>query len=121
MDLDLVNKISGLAVHGYYEPSKGTVVVHFFNNQDGKNDIIAYLKRNMSWDVREITNENATLYPDREIVEIHHAPIGIHVKGSKFDQFVRAALYQTIPGGTETPARDLNKMFEVLEDGFQDN
>lgn len=121
MDLELVNKISGLAVHGYYEPSKGVVMVHFFNNEDGKNDVIAYLRGNLDWDVREITSENAVLYPDREVVEIYHAPIGIHAKGSTFDQFVRAALYKTIPDGVETPARELNKMFEILEDGYQDN
>lgn len=121
MEIELINKISGLAIHGYYEPSKGMVMVHFFNNEGDKNDIIAYLKRNMSWDVREITNESATLYPDREVVEIHHTPVGIQEKGSTFDQFVRSALYKTIPEDVETPARELNKMFQILEDGYQDN
>ena len=121
MDIDLVNKISGLSIHGYYEPSKDMVMVHFFSNELEKSDIVGYLNRDMSWEVREITGEKATLLPDREVIEVSHSQIGTFEKGSKFDQFVRSALVSMVPEDNEKPLKELNKMFRILEDGYYED
>jgi len=98
MDLDLVQKISNLAFASYYNPSLDLVVVHFFNKGENKNDIIAYLRHDMSWDVREILDETSeldVLESDGflgEDITISHERIGIYEKSSNFDKFVRAAI-----------------------------
>lgn len=122
MDIELINKISNLTLYGYYDPSKDMVVVHFFNKDEDKSDILAYLKRDMSWDVREVLNEKSQLLADKEIVEISHKNLGIYTKDSKFDQFVRNSLTKMYsdPNG-DKPLRDLNKMFRILEDNQYDS
>ena len=122
MDIELVNRLSNLTLYGYYEPSKDMVIVHFFNKDEDKSDVIAYLKRDMSWDVREIVSEKSQLLPDKELVEITHSSLGVHNKESKFDQFVRNALLKMFSGQQdETPLREKNKMFRILEDNRYDD
>ena len=122
MDMELINKLSNLALYGYYEPSKDMVVVHFFNKDEDKPDIIAYLKRNMSWDIREIKEEKSQLLSDKEVVEISHTNLGIYEKDSKFDQFVRKALFKVFDSQKdEKPLREINKMFRILEDNRYDD
>ena len=122
MNQELLSKLSNLALYGYYEPSKDMVIVHFFNKDEDKADVIAYLKRDMSWDVREITSEKSTLLADKELVEIQHTCVGMYEKGSKFDQFVRTALLKVFSAQEDkTPLREKNKMFRILEDNRYDN
>lgn len=118
MDLDLLNMLSNLTPYGFYEPSKQMVTVHFFSTEHKKPDIIAYLKRDMSWDVREITCEKATLLSDHEEIVVTHKPLSIQAKDSDFDKFTRNVL---LAAGRETYGKDAtleecNKMFRVLKD-----
>jgi hypothetical protein len=117
MDLELLNKLSNLSLYGFYDPSKGLVTVHFFNQGDViKSDIIAYLKRDMSWDIREIVEERSTLYDDREEVVIQHKVLCIEPKFGQFDKFVRSALI----GAYEKAKKEIinlesaDKMFAIL-------
>lgn len=119
MEEELLGKLSDLTFYGFYDPSKDMITVHFFNEGNKKSDIIAYLKHDMSWDVREITNENAELYDDREVITISHNPVCVEPKDSKFDEFVRLGLYklaEEVHGeGADLPTID--RMFEVLDAG----
>jgi len=92
MEITLLNKISNLEFCGYYDPSKNRVSVHFFNQQEEKPDIIAFLNRDMSWDIREIISETSVLYDNKEIITVEHMSIGTHLKDSDFDKFVRVGL-----------------------------
>lgn len=98
MDIDLVNKLSNLTFASYYNPSLNMVVVHFFNKGEDKNDVIAYLNHDMTWDVREIVDESAELDVMKsddflgESITITHERIGIFEQESKFDRFVRTAI-----------------------------
>lgn len=122
MDMELLNKLSNLTLYGYYEPSRDMVMVHFFNKDEDKSDVIAYLKRDMSWDVREIVGEKSQLFDDKETIEISHSKLGIYNKDSKFDQFVRNALLKVFSGqDDERPLRERNKMFRILEDNRYDD
>ena len=117
MKEDFISRISNLTLFGYYDISKDLVVVHFFNKDEDKPDVVAFLKRNMSWDVREITGEKATLFPDKEIVEITYNQIDTFDKGSKFDQMIRNSLTKMVSQSEHNmPLREQNKMFRILED-----
>lgn len=111
MNNDFINKISNLTLLGYYDESKDLIVVHFFNKDEDKPDIVAFLKRNMDWDVREIISEKATLFPDKEIIEIQYKQIEIFKQNSKFDKFVRSSLEKTAEQNKQI------KMFEILKMG----
>jgi hypothetical protein len=92
MDTKLLNRLSNLTFYGFYEPSKKLVTVHFFNEHENKPDVIAYLRHDMLWDVREIVEERSELYDDKEIVTILHEPLALLETGDSFDQFVRLGL-----------------------------
>ena len=72
MEMYILSKLSGLAFYGFYDPSKKMVTVHFFNEQKDKPDIIAYLTKNMQWDVREIIDEVSVLGTECEYITISH-------------------------------------------------
>lgn len=124
MDLDLVQKISNLAFASYYNPSLDLVVVHFFNKDESKNDIIAYLRHDMSWDVREILDETSeldTMESDGflgEDITISHERIGIYNKGSNFDKFVRSAVDALLQKAKDEESLDMidERVQRVLED-----
>lgn len=98
MDIDIVQRISGLTFACYYNPSLDLVVLHFFNKNENKNDVVAYLKHDMSWDVREIVDETSeldTMESDGflgEDITISHERIGVFSSESNFDKFVRSAI-----------------------------
>lgn len=123
MAWEILNKISNLIPHGYYDKSKDMIVVHFFSKNGDKPDVMAYLKRDMSWDIREVVEEKSTLLWDREVVEIHHTPISKCEKGSKFDKMIRDMLIKLEIENTEDdrPLRERNKMFRILEDNKYDD
>ena len=125
MGIELLNKLSKLTFYGFYDPSKGIVTVHFFNQQEpDKPDIIAYLNKDMSWDVREITDEQSTLYDDREEVVIKHKPIGIEQSGSDFDKFVRVGLdaLGKQMHGEDAVLEEKDRMFRILKNNsYKDN
>ncbi len=116
MDLELLNKLSKLTFCGFYDPSKKMVTVHFFNEQENKADIIAYLKSDMSWDVREITDEISVLEDDCEKVIIKHNRLGNQEKGSNFDKFVRVGLVEMAKQthGENVDLEQRDKMFRIL-------
>jgi len=122
MELNLLSKISKLTFYGYYDPSKKAVTVHFFNESEKKQDIIAYLKKDMSWDVREIVSETSTLESDSEHIVIVHNPLGIYEQGGDFDRFIREGLLRMGQGthGEDAKLTEKDPMFVVLEDNSYD-
>src|SRR5271169_1594958 len=118
MDLDLLNMLSNLTPYGFYEPCKQMVTVHFFSTTHNKPDIIAYLLHDMSWDVREITCEEAVLLSDHEQIVVSHKPLGIQAQDSDFDKFVRNVLLAAGKQayGEKAVLEDENRMFRVLKD-----
>lgn len=121
MDLDLVNKLSNLTMYGYYDPSKDMVVVHFFNKDEQKSDILAYLRKNMSWDVREIVDEKAQLFANKEVIELTHKNLGVFEKDSNFDKFIRTSLMKITNEKNIDVIKEQNKMFRILEENQYDN
>jgi hypothetical protein len=94
------------------------VMVHFFNKDEQKADIVAFLKKNMTWDVREIVGEKSQLLADKEIIEVFHKHIGTFEKGSKFDEFVKASLLKMIDVADQEKLKETSKMFQILESGY---
>ena len=124
MDIELLNKISTLNFQGYYDPSKQMVAVHFFNSQADKSDIIAFLNRDMSWDVREIISETSTLYADKEIIVVEHKSISTQPKGSDFDNFVRVGIEsmdREFFGEEEKDLESKDIVLKILNNGYMDN
>lgn len=123
MDIPLLNKISDLTFYGFINPANNIVTVHFFNEQNDKPDIIAYLRRDMSWDVREIVDEISELKEDREVVEILHEPLGIEEHNGKFDKFVRLGLTKMAEEvhGDDVKLEDIDPMFMVFKDNSYDD
>jgi len=116
MITEIFNKINNLAFRGYYDPSKNTVTVHFFNEEENKLDIIAFLNHDMSWDVREIISETSVLYGHCEVVTIKHNVLGIQEFGGTFDKFVRTGLIKMAEQeyGEDVKLNEKDKMFEIL-------
>lgn len=117
MDTNLLNRLSNLAFYGFYDPSKGLVTVHFFNETENKPDVIAYLRRDMSWDVREIVEEQSILHDDKEVVTILHEPLGIEEMDGGFDEFVRLGLTKMAQEvhGEDANLSELDTIFKVFE------
>jgi len=114
---ELLNKLTNLTFYGFYDPSKEMVTVHFFNEKNDKADIIAFLKNDMTWDIREIESEESSLYENSEIVTIKHNRLSIESPGDSFDDFIRLGLEKL---GRETYGEDaklaeLDLMFKILE------
>jgi len=123
MDKNLLDLISNLTFLGYYDQSKGMVVAHFFNkDEEDKNDIIAYLKGNMSWDVREVIEETCVLMEDCESITIKHKLLGCYPKDSSFDKLVRKGTIkmakEQYPDANLT---DIDKMFLIFERNAYEN
>ena len=121
MDLDLVARISNLSLYGYYDPSKDMVVAHFFNQSESKQNVIAFLNRDMSWDIREITSETCELTDAGETIHVEHNKICTQLKDSDFDKLVRTWLDSM---GKKTYGDDANleekdKMFVILNHGYE--
>jgi len=117
MKPELLNKLSNLTFYGFYDPSKGMVTVHFFNEQNDKPDIIAYLKKDMSWDIREIISEVSCLYENAETITINHKRLSTEESGSSFDEFIRLGLEKMAREvhGDDANLADLDHLFKVLE------
>jgi hypothetical protein len=96
MELEILNMISNASINGYYDPSLGSIVVWFHNIDGEKEDLVAYLEDNMTWDLRKVVGEHSQLYDDREVIEINHELIEKFEKDSRFDTTVRNVLNQTI-------------------------
>ena len=117
MDNSILQKISNLAFYGFFDPSKNMVTVHFFNEESEKPDIIAYLRHDMSWDVREITGEVSVLNDNYETVTILHNCLGFQANRSVFDEFVRKGLIKMAEEahGNDVELTSIDRMFEVFE------
>jgi len=114
---DLLSKISNLTFLGFYDKSKNMVTVHFFNEENEKPDIIAYLRHDMAWDVREITGEVSVLNDDYENITILHNCLGCQAHGSVFDQFVRKGVTQMAKEifGDDVKLSEKDRVFDVFE------
>lgn len=126
MSINFIDKISGLTPHGYYDPIRDMIIFHFISQDNKKPDIMAYLKRDMRWDVREVLSEKSILFPDKEVVEINHLPLIIYDKGSKFDKTARDILYKledqrALEQKDTRPIKERNKMFKILEENKYDD
>jgi hypothetical protein len=113
MNLETVNKISGLDLYVFFNPSSKIVTAHFFSSDGVKPNIMAYLKRDMSWDVREIIEETSTLEDDQEVIVVRHKILGIENKDGDFDKFIRVGvekLIELLPGNP-----DLTRAAEILK------
>ncbi len=117
MEMKILNKLSNLAFYGFYYPSKQMVTVHFFNEQEDKSDVIAYLTKDMSWDIREITDEVSILEPYCEYITVSHDPLGVYPHDGPFDNFIRKGLTKMAQEvhGKDANLSELDKMFEVFE------
>jgi hypothetical protein len=91
-DSKLLNKLSKLNFISFFDPSKDMVVVHFYNEEENKKDIIAYLLPSMSWDIRQVEKESSKLFVDKEIVTIHQKVLAFEPKDSLFDKMVRKGI-----------------------------
>jgi len=121
MDIELLNKLSGLQVYGYYDISKNMVCVHFFNQKESKPNLIAFLNRDMSWDLREIVSEVSILYDDKEVITVEHKALETQKKDSDFDKLIRSSLIESAKR-THGEDADLEKedfMFSILNNGYK--
>lgn len=117
MDTQLLNKLSNLTFCGFYDPSKELITVHFFNETENKPDIIAYLKHDMSWDVREIIEECSKLYDNKEVITILHKLLSIEETGGKFDEFVRLGLTKMAEKahGEDVKLSEVDVIFKIFD------
>lgn len=123
MDIDLVEKISNLAFAGYYNPDLDMVVIHFFNKNSNKNDIIAYLRHNLNWDVREIVDEVTeldALAPQfiGENITITHEAVGTYQPQSNFDVFIRNAIKEMYNNDDDDIQMVDTEVINILENGY---
>jgi hypothetical protein len=116
MTKELVERLANLSLLGYYDESLKLLCVHFFEEGD-KQDLMAYLRADLSWELREVVSESAVLYDDRELVTIIHSALGSFEAGSKFDQFVREMLAKQLT--SEGLIKD-DIMEGILKNGYQD-
>jgi len=123
MDMDLMNRISTLNFHGYYDPSKNMVAVHFYDQQYLKLDLIAFLNRDLSWDLREIVSESSQLTNDGEIINVKHNLVSILPKDSDFDKFVRVGLESMAKEihGKDVDLEQKDKIFSILNKGYKED
>jgi len=114
-DNKLLNEISGLSLCGFLDTSRNMVIVHFFNDDSDKQDIVAYLLKDMRWDVRKIVKEVALLTSDKEIVEIFHESMGVFECDSWFDKLVRKSLFGVRDESDSDLLTNTKRMLEILE------
>lgn len=112
---DIISKISELNLNGYYDHSNGHVTVWFHNNTTDKNDVVAYLKANMSWDVREVVAEQSEILTNKEVITITHKPLSIEEPGSTFDSLVRKMIDSMIENDDNEIPESITKMKEILD------
>lgn len=118
MDVGLLNKLSNLTLYGFYDETKEMITVHFFNKDEVlKNDVIAYLNPDMTWDVREVVKEESVLRPDKEIITMFHNSLGVEQPDSQFDSFVRKGLEGLGRNvhGEEADLATTDIMYKILE------
>ncbi|MFA5024259.1 MAG: hypothetical protein WC523_04845 [Patescibacteria group bacterium] len=97
------------------------VCVHFFNQKESKPNLIAFLNRDMSWDLREIVSEVSILYDDKEVITVEHKALETQKKDSDFDKLIRSSLIESAKR-THGEDADLEKedfMFSILNNGYK--
>lgn len=112
--MNIIEKISELNLNGYYDNSSGYVTVWFHNNLIDKPDIVAYLKQDMSWDIREVISEQSQIQSDRETITIFHNPVGNEIHGSEFDQIIRKMINALVENSKDLtePIRHMKKILD---------
>ena len=123
MNETIMEMISGLTFLGYYDPSKGMVVVHFFNkDEEDKNDVIAYLKGDMSWDLREVVSETGVLMDEYESITIKHKLLGCFAKDSDLDKLIRSGTTKMAKEKhPDVDLEEVDKMFLIFNRNAYDN
>ena len=122
MEVELINKMSDLTFGCYFNESLDMIVTHFFNKDIDKPDLIAYLKHDMSWDVREIVDEVSELDDydgiHGETITITHEQLGIYDKNSSFSSFMKKSIQQM--SENEGVVAISERIMEVLENNSYD-
>jgi hypothetical protein len=113
MDKEIIDKLSNLSMLGYYDPSFKLLCVHFFGD-DTKNDLMAYLNPDSTWDLREVISDQSELFFNHEVIKVEHSRLGTFEPGSKFDSFIRGGLKALID---DEYIKD-PMVKEVLEQGY---
>ena len=118
---ELLKNISNLNITGYYDRSNGYVVVWFHSAVSEKADIVAYLKQDMSWDVREVISEVSRVGECSETVEIKHKLLGMFEKDSDFDTMIRNMFAKTTDKlDKQDIPETVSKMKEILDHNSYD-
>jgi hypothetical protein len=91
MTNEIIAKLSNLAPLSYLDASLGLVCVRFFGDT-AKNDLVAFLTTDLNWDLREVTSEQTELTEVGQTTIETHTKLDLYEPGSRFDQFIRAAL-----------------------------
>jgi len=115
VDTKMINLLSGTKIIGYYDEDCELVIAWFYS--EDKSDMVAYLKPDMSWDMREITGEKSEIFDDREVVVITHAPVGLWDKDSSTARFIKKALDEYVRQSEEEDelVSSLSLMKVILE------
>ena len=115
MDKAIMEKLGNMSLLGYYDEDLKMLCVHFFGD-GGRKDLMAYLKSDYSWDLREVVRETATLYDDKEVVEITHNRLAVYDTNSPFDKMVRSALQKMM----ENEGFKDEKVENILTNGYEE-
>lgn len=114
MTKEIVEKMAGLSLLGYYDTSLNLVRVQFFGDNK-KNDLVAYLLRDLTWELREVISETVELHEDGEKIEVKHVKLGMFEKGGQFDDFVRKSILNL----RDNEGVKDDRAIEVLENGYE--
>lgn len=112
---ELISNISELNVNGYFDETNGYVTVWFHNNMIDKPDVVAYLKADMCWDVREVISETSAVKKDCEVITVKHNVLGVREQGSTFDVLVRKMLAAQVENEDQQIPESVLKMKEILD------
>lgn len=118
MKIELLNMISDASINSYYDKSLDLVVVWFHNDKSNKQDVVSYLLKDMTWDVRRVISEVSVLINTGEVVTINHESIGLFEKDSQFDTTIRSVLKQLTEQKDETGGiiSELESIRVILDD-----
>lgn len=114
MKSELINRLSGLSILGYYDDSLKMLCVQFFDNA-GTQDFMAYLLPNLSWDLREVISETTELLKNKQVVVIKQKAIDVFVPDSWIDKMIRSTLKKLLENENfKNPT-----VLSILQNGYE--
>lgn len=111
--MDILNTIANTSISFYFEKTLNKLICYF--SSDEKNDIVAYLLDDMSWDVREIISEHSVLNETSENITINHKPVSLEKPDSQFDNVIRKYINGVIE------AEENNSTFDKIKNILANN